>query len=449
MITRLIRNQLRIFAVIAVLALSWVGVVYAELPSRFGFGHYAVDVEFGEASGLYPRANVTYRGKKVGKVAALELTRDGVRAELAIDSGTTIPADVRAELRSTSAIGEQYVDLVPQSAKGELADGSVIPVEQTVEMPQIGPVLDELTDLMDSVPAAASERLLDRVDAGLTGTGEDLGGLLDEADQLLVEATRNVEATTGLVRSSAPMLTTQQDLAGDTRAWIEQMAKVTTSLEAGDDSVDALLDEGTGGLDATARLLADVDPVLPSLLHNTRAVAEPLRVYNSFLEQTLATYPALMSRFQSISVGRQQYGDARLDIRTMFGDPDSCVNGYVPVKSRRNPSDATLSTGPSGSYCKEGPANVAVRGARNIPCPDDTGRRAPTAAACGIELTEGVPAAGVTTYTSFAPQDAVEGRYRDETGRQHRLDTPPVGLDADGDDGKDEGWKSLLTAALR
>ena len=49
----------------------------------------------------------------VGRVESVGLTDDGVVAHMRLNSGTPVPDNVTATVKSVSAIGEQYVDLVP------------------------------------------------------------------------------------------------------------------------------------------------------------------------------------------------------------------------------------------------------------------------------------------------------------------------------------------------
>ena len=64
---------------------------------------------------MYPRGNVTYRGTEVGEVKSVQLTDTGVAAVLSLKSDIKIPSDLEAEVHSLSAIGEQYVELLPRS----------------------------------------------------------------------------------------------------------------------------------------------------------------------------------------------------------------------------------------------------------------------------------------------------------------------------------------------
>ena len=90
---------------------------FMKLPAKmFGVGRYTVTVELPQAAGLYGSGNVTYRGVEVGRVESVRLTDTGVEAVLSLKSGIDIPSDLEAEVHSQSAIGEQYVLLLPRNA---------------------------------------------------------------------------------------------------------------------------------------------------------------------------------------------------------------------------------------------------------------------------------------------------------------------------------------------
>ncbi|WP_156765005.1 MlaD family protein, partial [Mycobacterium sp. 1081908.1] len=130
MLTRLVKIQLTIFTIVSIVGVLAMALVYVQAPTLLGIDHITVRMELPSGGGIYRFANVTYRGVQVGKVTAVDLEPDRVRATLSLDRSPRIPADLRAEVRSISAIGEQYVDLRPRHNAGPyLEDGSVIPVE--------------------------------------------------------------------------------------------------------------------------------------------------------------------------------------------------------------------------------------------------------------------------------------------------------------------------------
>ena len=63
---------------------------------------------------------MTYRGVQIGKVTEVKLTETGAEATLTLDTSPKIPADLQAEVRSVSAVGEQYVDLRPRTDSGRI-----------------------------------------------------------------------------------------------------------------------------------------------------------------------------------------------------------------------------------------------------------------------------------------------------------------------------------------
>ena len=141
--TRLVKIQLTVFAVVTVVALTVMAVVYLQLPRALGWKRTEVALEMPDTGGLYENANVAYLGNTIGRVDSVTLKPGMVVAKLHFDSRADVPENVRAEIRSVSAVGEQFVEFVPEGApEGRLADGTVLG-EDRVDMPQgIGPVLD-------------------------------------------------------------------------------------------------------------------------------------------------------------------------------------------------------------------------------------------------------------------------------------------------------------------
>lgn len=435
-LTSLIKRQLRIFAVLATIALGLTVFVYARIPAMVGVGVYDVSADFEDTSGLYPKALVTYRGVKVGQVVALDLSDDGTVARLRIDSGVNVPSDVSAELHSTSAVGEQYVDLVPTSDEGPyLEDGDTIPRDRTVEMPQITPVLDKLNGLLASVPRKATARVLGQVDRGLGGAGPDLGGLVDATDELVVEAQSNIAATTSLIDRLRPVLATQQDLEGSTTAYAASLADFTDELVRGDGDLRSLLRQGGPGLESARATVEDLTPTLPLLLDNLTTNGEVTNTYLRNLEQTLVVYPATIARLQSTVNPRAQQGDVQLDLRAAANNPPACVTGYLPVSERRSASTTSVRKVDTLAHCDVAPANPSsVRGARNLPCPDNSAR-GPLPVSCGLEFdsgrwpsTSGIVAYELATGSGPRQQGSATGRSIKEEDSWSVLVLGPLGL---------------------
>ncbi|GAB4003009.1 MCE family protein [Nocardioides ultimimeridianus] len=388
LLTRLVKNQLRIFTVLAAFAIGMTVFVYARIPAMVGVGVYNVSVDFNDASGLYPKALVTYEGVKVGQVASLELSPTGTVAVLRIDNGTRIPADAIAQLHSTSAIGEQYVDLTGTGTESGryLADGAVIPPDRAIEMPQITPVLDKLNTLLRSVPKQQTTRVLDEVGQGLGGTGRDLGGVIDSTSILLAAAQQQVDATTSLIASLQPVLGTQVALSRYTGAYARSLDALSTAVATHDGDLRGLLANGAPGLDSLSSTIDSLQPILPTLLTNLTTDASVLRTYLPELKETLVVYPATIARLQSSVNPRAAEGDVQLDIRTTFDDPATCTTGYLPPAERRSPAARETRKVDTLAHCAVASSNpMVVRGVRNLPCPNSSSR-GPLPSSCGIRF---------------------------------------------------------------
>ena len=185
MLTRFVRNQLIIFTIASIVGVAVMVFTYMQVPTLLGLGRINVKLELPATGGLYQFSNVTYRGVQVGKVTAVRLTENGAEATLTLDTSPKIPADLQAEVRSVSAVGEQYVDLRPRTDSGPyLGDGSVIEMENTTIPQPVGPMLDQLSALVDSIPGDRISDLLDESFKAFNGAGPDFQSLLDSASTL-------------------------------------------------------------------------------------------------------------------------------------------------------------------------------------------------------------------------------------------------------------------------
>ncbi|MEV6136103.1 MlaD family protein [Nocardia sp. NPDC051990] len=383
-LTRFVRTQLSIFAVLTVIGLVVMGGMYVKLPAMFGIGRYNVIVQLDATGGLYETANVAYRGTNVGVVKEVRLTKDGVEAKLSIASDYKIPADVNALVRSVSAIGEQYVDLVPveQPKGGNLADGSVIPVERTKLPQDVGSLLDQTDRLLSSVADTRLRQVIDEAFRAFNGAGPDLQRFIDSAALLVQEAQNSAEPTKKLLDQIGPLLDTQTRSDAAIRSWTSDLATVTDQLRAHDPALRSVLRNGPAALQRVSAQFNDLRPTLPIVLRNLVSVGQVGVTYHPGLEQLLVVLPPLIAALETIIRGPLEYG-VLVDFMTVINDPPACTTGFLPPDQRRSPSELDSIDTPSGLYCKvPQDSPVAVRGIRNTPCMEVPGVRAPTPELC-------------------------------------------------------------------
>lgn len=388
MLTRLVRIQLVVFAIASIVGLTVMVFTYVQAPTLLGIGRIQVTVQLPEAGGLYRFANVTYRGVEVGKVTDVALSPTGAEATIMINSSPRIPADVVATVRSMSAVGEQYVDLLPRTAGPPyLQDGSVIDVGDASVPAPVGPMLDKVSALLDSIPKDSLEALLDESFKGLNGAGDDLATILRSASTV----SQDVNAVSGraraLIDDSAPLLDAQVQSADATRTWARSLAGITEQVVRNDPDVRHILQTAPGLVQDVTGLLDQVKPTLPVLLANLASVGQVGLTYRPGLEQLLVLLPPSNAYYQASRPINNPVGIPIGDFRVAVDDPPACTVGFLPASQWRSPADTTTIDTPDGLYCKlPQDSPIAVRGARNIPCMEHPGKRAPTVALCNSDM---------------------------------------------------------------
>lgn len=388
MLTRFVRIQLIIFTCLSIIGVLVMGVVYMQLPTLFGVGHMNVTVQLPNSGGLYRFANVTYRGVQVGKVTAIGLTGNTnthTQATLALDSGAKIPADLHAQVSSISAVGEQYIDLVPHTdSPPYLHDGSIIPMVDTSVPQAVGPVLDQVSALLKTIPKERVNALLDETFKGLNGAGYDFGSLTDSTSVLSHDFNSVADRFQALVDNSAPLLDSQAQTQQSTRTWTRSLAGLTDQLVGNDPQIRVLLQHLPAAANEVSRLLTQVKPTLPLLLANLTTIGQIGVTYNPSIEQVLVLLPPFISTIQAALPRNNATGiPTGGEFAASVGDPNPCTVGFLPPSQWRSPADTTTVDTPDGLYCKlpqDSPSTV--RGARNYPCMGHPGKRAPTVEQC-------------------------------------------------------------------
>ena len=183
-ISRRTKIQLVIFVVITLLGVSFVGARYAKLTRYVVDDSYEVTAHFNDSGGVFAGSQVTYRGVAVGKVDRLELTKAGVDVVLRIDKGEDeIPADTLALVGNGSAVGEQYVELQPQTKDKPVprSPGSEIDAADTSIPIATETLLSNLSTTVESVDKDALKTTVDEFAHAFGGTGEDLQRLSTRA----------------------------------------------------------------------------------------------------------------------------------------------------------------------------------------------------------------------------------------------------------------------------
>ena len=369
MLTARTKRQLLTFVFITLVGVSYVGARYARLDTLVWDSAYRVDARFSQSGGIFTGAEVTYRGVKVGTVSDMRLTRAGVTVELSIDKKhDDIPADTIALVGNKSAVGEQYVELDPNTDDGPyLKDGSVIATENTRTPVSTTKILTDLDSFVRSVPQDNLRTVVSELGAGFKDTGEALGQLIDSSSQFIEAANDNFDITTALIRDSNTVLSTQVAKGSAIRDFSRDLALFSGVLADNDDALRALIDNGSATANELRTFLEKNQVDLGGLINNLVTTGDVVVKHLPGIRQILVTFPYQVASGYTVTAKNPSGYNARFGF-ILNPLPAVCSQGYDP-KERRSPTDGSNKPMDMDAGCTAPAKKTNARGAQNAPRP--------------------------------------------------------------------------------
>ncbi|GAB2759875.1 hypothetical protein GCM10027020_10400 [Nocardioides salsibiostraticola] len=318
-----------------------------------------VTVELRNAGGLFEGSAVTYRGTKIGKVTDIIVGTGGVEATVSLTTELDVPSSSRAQVRSLSPAGEQYLDFQPASTDGPyLRDGSVVAADATDLPKSLGSTVVAINKVLRQIDDQQLRTLLLELSTGLSGTGDDLGLLVDQGDAILAELDRVWPQTERLLVNGEKAL----DIVPDKRAELEDLADTASSLarflKGYDPELEAQIKRTPAQLDQMNTLVRDAREVLPDFLSTGVSLTDIF----------VARDPHLRALLQSYSPGLGTLGDAIWDNKLQLEvilDQDPRCRYDTTRRDRRDPTRTRLDSDGSCSAS----FSTLQRGAAHAPGP--------------------------------------------------------------------------------
>jgi phospholipid/cholesterol/gamma-HCH transport system substrate-binding protein len=385
MLTRATRLRVAAFALIAVLVISYTGIHYANVGRYVGLsGYYVVHLDLANSGGIYPDADVTYRGVSVGRVGTMRLTATGIEADLDIsDSAPPIPARLHAAVADLSAVGEQYVDLRPDASAGPyLSAGGVIPERSTALPLPVTSLLTSVNGLATSLPLKSLRKLTDELATGFGGQGGNLADIITGNHALAGAANKAVPSVKALISDSREVLATQIAETSALVAFAQNALLLSRSLADSNASIRELLTAGPQAAAQVADLLTETNPALGELIANLLTTSELTLTRGKALNELLSALPADVAIGSTVISNKgSQFG-----VALTFFNPLPCTKGYEGTDFR-NGLDTVPGPLNTGASCAlPASSGVDVRGSAHAP----SGGGVPPAALPGLASLLGV-----------------------------------------------------------
>ncbi|WP_459953040.1 Mce/MlaD family protein, partial [Mycobacterium avium] len=155
------------------------------------------------------------------------------------------PADLSAQVHSVSAVGEQYVELLPRTGNGpSLKNGDVIPVDRTYVPPNLNSLLQATNRGLSVIPRDNLKTVVDESYAAVGGLGPELSRLVNGTSKLAIDSRKNLDALVTLIDGSKPLLDSQIQSSDAVQAWAARVKYITSQLRANDSAVRGVLHAG-------------------------------------------------------------------------------------------------------------------------------------------------------------------------------------------------------------
>ncbi|AWV89113.1 MlaD family protein [Bradymonas sediminis] len=306
---------------------------------------FTLHVDFDNAGGLKPGAEVAIAGISVGNVQELkfqptEKKEDpskpavGVRATLRIDKeyADSLRVDNNFFISTRGVLGEPYIEIETVSLDTALLEeGAVV---QGTQPPRLDVIVRKASGLLDTVQDLLTDPSMPTKD--LLGNAASLMGHLDE---LIVDNRENIDETvnnTRMTTEEAAKLLAALNFAVDDGKGVQQMlrdAQTTASRARSistkvDGKIAPLLDDATVTAenarvisDSAKRLLADNEQKIQDSVDNVHASTENIEAASGSANSIIARIEEGEGTVGRVLADREMYDDVKEILRTIKRQP--------------------------------------------------------------------------------------------------------------------------------
>ena len=298
---------------------------------------------------MNPDAKVKLNGAQVGKVASIEPLADGGAAlHLAIDpdSVDAIPANVGAEITSSTVFGSKFVELVPPSAPSadSLRAGTVISGGDNVTV-ELNTIFEKLVSVLSKVEPAKLNQTLGAISTSLSGRGDKFGQSLVDLESALGKLNPALGSLNQVLEISPVVFDAFADASPDLLSILSSTTRVSETVVDQQDGLDALLISAIGLADIGSEVLSENRQPLSDVVHLLAPTTDLTNQYAPALNCGIAgilpfakgpgsAVPGAIL-LQSFFLGRERYRyPENLPKVAAKGGPQCTDLPYVPYEKR-------------------------------------------------------------------------------------------------------------------
>lgn len=238
---------------------------------------------------MNPDAKVKVRGVQVGKVGKIESLPDG-RAALHLEMDPSqlrlIPANVTADIASSTVFGAKFVDLKPpEHPQGSIQPGKVLEGQHvTVE---INTVFQQLTRVLAKIDPVKLNETLGAISSAFSGRGEKMGQTVTDFEGLLAKLEPSLPNLSRDIDAMAQVSDAYGDAAPDLLRTVDNTNKLSDTIVDQEKNLDSFLVSMIGLADVGNDVVGGNQPALSKTLNLLAPTTDLLNEYSPALKCAL------------------------------------------------------------------------------------------------------------------------------------------------------------------
>lgn len=193
-------------------------------------------------------AKVKLRGVQIGELASIGADSNLSRLNLKMDPGPFqyLPSNVEAEIKSSTAFGAKFVDLIVPDAPSSkpLTPGAVLRSRNvTVE---VNTVFENLQSVVGSIDPAKMNAVLSAVAESVRGKGDRIGEAITDANSVLLAVNPRMETVRQDWQLFGKTAEAYSDAAQNILSILDSLSTTSTTITTHAKSLDELLLSAVG-----------------------------------------------------------------------------------------------------------------------------------------------------------------------------------------------------------
>jgi phospholipid/cholesterol/gamma-HCH transport system substrate-binding protein len=233
-------------------------------------------------------AKVKLRGVQIGEVASVDASADPagtnlskLRLNIAPNDFQYLPNNVEAEIKSSTAFGAKYVDLIVPSegaSSRRLAPGAVLHSRNvTVE---VNTVFENLESIVRAIDPAKLNGVLSALADGFRGKGDRIGQAITEGNRALLAVNPKMPTVRRDWQLFGKTTQAYSDAAQDILATLDSFSTTSVTITKNKTALDEVLLSAIGFADSGVNTIGGNQPNLVSAINLVAPTFELLNKYS-------------------------------------------------------------------------------------------------------------------------------------------------------------------------